>query len=69
MTDEAVDIMLEKWKEAMDGKAETGIQQNEPLTCNGCRYIDEQCAPCTSCIRAQKYADYYCHPPERQEET
>ena len=33
--------------------------KNEPLTCTGCCYLDEQCAPCASCIRAQKYADYY----------
>lgn len=41
---------------------------NEPLTCTGCQYLDEQCAPCASCIRAQKYADYYHRPPERKED-
>ena len=33
--------------------------QNEPLTCAGCFYLDEQCVPCAHCIRAAGYADYY----------
>ena len=37
---------------------------NEPLTCEGCYYIDEQCAPCAHCMRAKGYADYYRRPPE-----
>ena len=42
---------------------------NEPLTCAGCFYLDEQCVPCAHCIRAAGYADYYRRPPERQEDT
>ena len=37
---------------------------NEPLSCVGCDYLDEQCAPCAHCIRARRYADYYRRPPE-----
>ena len=46
------------------GRQPTITPQNE-LTCVGCCYIDEQCAPCASCIRAQKYADYYCCSPDK----
>ena len=38
--------------------------QNELLTCAGCYYLDEQCAPCAYCIRSAGYADYYCRQPE-----
>lgn len=38
--------------------------QNEPLTCAGCYYRDEQCAPCAYCIRSAGYADYYRCQPE-----
>lgn len=37
---------------------------NEPLTCAGCYYLDEQCAPCSYCRRSAGYADYYRRPPE-----
>lgn len=37
---------------------------NEPLTCEGCYYIDEQCAPCAHCMRAKGYTDYYLRLPE-----
>lgn len=42
---------------------------NEPLSCVGCDYLDEQCAPCAHCIRARRYADYYHRPPEGEEDT
>ena len=42
---------------------------NEPLTCAGCYYLDEQCAPCAYCIRSAGYADYYRRPPEGEEDT
>lgn len=37
---------------------------NEPLTCAGRYYLDEQCSPCSYCRRAAGYADYYRRPPE-----
>lgn len=43
--------------------------QNEPLTCAGCDYLDEECSPCAHCIRAAGYADYYRRPPEGEEDT
>lgn len=43
--------------------------QNEPLRCTGCMYLDEDFVPCVHCVRAAGYADYYCRPPERQEDT
>ena len=45
-------------------EAPTLTPQNEPLNCTGCQYLDEQCAPCASCIRARRYKDYYRRPPE-----
>ena len=42
---------------------------NEPLTCAGCYYLDEQCAPCAYCRRSTGYADYYRCPPEGEEDT
>ena len=42
-------------------------QPNDPLTCAGCYYLDEQCAPCAHCMRANGYADYYRRPPEGEE--
>lgn len=45
----------------------TLIPPNEPLTCEGCYHIDEQCAPCAYCRRAAGYADYYRFPPEGEE--
>lgn len=41
--------------------------QNEPLTCAGCYYLDEQCAPCAYCRRSAGYADYYRRPPEGED--
>lgn len=46
--------------------APTLTPQNEPLTCAGCYYLDEQCAPCAYCIRSAGYADYYRRPPEEE---
>lgn len=42
---------------------------NEPLTCAGCYYLDEQCAPCAYCIRFVGYADYYRHLSKGEEDT
>ena len=50
-------------------EAPTLTPQNEPLRCTGCMYLDEDFVPCVHCVRAAGYADYYCRPPERQEDT
>lgn len=34
-------------------------QKENDLNCAGCIYLDEECAPCASCVRSRKYADYY----------
>ena len=58
-----------------DGKAElieyapTLTPPNEPLTCEGCMYIDEYFGPCAHCMRARGYVDRYRRPPEGEEET
>ncbi len=67
---EAREKILERFLDAFaDGyRLEKEDAETEPLTCTGCCYLDEQCAPCASCIRAQKYADYYRRSPERQED-
>lgn len=51
-------------EDAEAGGKDNNVPANKPLNCTGCRYLDEQCAPCASCVRAQKYADYYrCEAP------
>ena len=50
-------------------KMPTLTPPNEPPSCVGCDYLDEQCAPCAHCIRARRYADYYRRPPEGEEDT
>ena len=53
-----------------DGKAElieyapTLTPPNEPLTCEGCMYIDEYFGPCAHCMRARGYVDRYRRLPE-----
>lgn len=37
---------------------------NEPLTCEGCMYIDEYFGPCAHCMRARGYVDRYRRLPE-----
>lgn len=66
-TDHAEGYRLGKEDTEAGGKG-NNVPTNMPPTCTGCQYIDEQCAPCASCIRAKKYADYYRRPPERQED-
>lgn len=51
-------------KEATDVGKDNNVPTKEPLTCTGCQYLDEQCAPCASCIRARRYKDYYRRQPE-----
>ena len=43
-------------------------QPNEPLTCEGCVYLEELIAPCAYCARMKREVDYY-RPPEGAEET
>ena len=43
----------------------TNDHEQEQLTCAGCVYLDEDCAPCANCIRSRKYADYYRQAPEK----
>lgn len=45
-------------------RAQQEAEKNEPLRCTGCFYLEENCAPCTHCIRAAGYADYYRRKPE-----
>lgn len=40
-------------------------QKENDLNCAGCIYLDEECAPCASCVRSVKYADYYRQAPEK----
>lgn len=63
--------ILERFLDAFaDGyRLEKEDAETEPLTCTGCCYLDEQCAPCASCIRAQKYADYYRRSPDVDEDN
>ena len=55
---ELQDILEAEEDTSVGGKG-NNAPTSGPLTCTGCQYLDEQCAPCASCIRAQKYADYY----------
>ena len=41
---------------------------NEPLTCKGCVYHEQDTGPCTYCARMQHEVDYYW-PKEGEEET
>lgn len=41
---------------------------NEPLTCKGCVYHEQDTGPCTYCARMQHEVDYYL-PKEGEEET
>ena len=36
---------------------------NEPLTCDGCVYLEQDSAPCAYCTRMKREVDYY-RPPE-----
>ena len=47
--------------------APTLTQPNEPLTCEGCVYLEELTAPCAYCARMKREVDYY-RPPEGEEE-
>lgn len=44
--------------------APTLTPPNEPLTCEGCMYIDEYFGPCAHCMRARGYVDRYRRLPE-----
>ena len=63
----AVDMLREVEREVKE--APTLTPPNEPLSCVGCDYLDEQCAPCAHCVRARGYEDYYRRPPERREDA
>ena len=60
-----------KLKEALDMAIAALSQPNEPLTCEGCKFEYEATdeAMCEQCIRAPAYRDYYCRPPEGEEDT
>ena len=45
-------------------EAPTLTPPNEPLTCEGCMYIDEYFGPCAHCMRARGYVDRYRRLPE-----
>lgn len=38
----------------------TLTQPNEPLTCCGCMYLEQDTAPCAYCARMKREVDYYC---------
>lgn len=40
---------------------------NEPLTCEGCVYLEEDTTPCAYCIRMKREVDYYCSPEGEEE--
>ena len=46
------------------GTPPTLTPPNEPLTCEGCMYIDEYFGPCAHCMRARGYVDRYRRLPE-----
>ena len=50
--------------EEMAGRLPTLTPPNEPLTCEGCMYIDEYFGPCAHCMRARGYVDRYRRLPE-----
>ena len=55
---------LSELQDILEAEQNTLTPPNEPLTCEGCYHIDEQCAPCAYCRRAAGYADYYRFPPK-----
>ena len=57
-------IMYKDWVQSAIATAPTLTPQNEPLTCEGCMYIDEYFGPCAHCMRARGYVDRYRRPPE-----
>ena len=67
--DNDVQWCLSELQDILEAGTTTLTPQNEPLTCAGCYYLDEQCAPCAYCIRSAGYADYYRRPPEGEEDT
>ena len=62
-------VMYKDWVQSAIANAPTLTPPNEPLSCVGCDYLDEQCAPCAHCVRARGYEDYYRRPPERREDA
>lgn len=56
------------WEEAQPNAAvpykPTLTPTNEPLTCEGCMYIDEYFGPCAHCMRAKGYVDRYRRLPK-----
>lgn len=42
---------------------------NEPLTCAGCVYENNEHEECNYCRRAAYLSDYYYRPPEGEENT
>lgn len=50
-----------------ENQTPTLTQPNEPLTCEGCVYLEELTAPCAYCARMKREVDYY-RPPEGEEE-
>lgn len=62
-------VMYKDWVQSAIANSPTLTPPNEPLTCEGCMYIDEYFGPCAHCMRARGYVDRYRRPPEGEEET
>lgn len=57
-------LLLESVVEQIVDTQPTLTPPNEPLTCEGCMYIDEYFGPCAHCMRARGYVDRYRRLPE-----
>ena len=57
-------LLLESVVEQIVDTQPTLTPPNEPLTCEGCMYIDEYFGPCAHCMRARGYVDRYRRLPK-----
>lgn len=57
-------VMYKDWVQSAIANSPTLTPQNEPLTYEGCMYIDEYFGPCAHCMRARGYVDRYRRLPE-----
>ena len=57
-------VMYKDWVQSAIANSPTLPPPNEPLTCEGCMYIDEYFGPCAHCMRARGYVDRYRRLPK-----
>lgn len=57
-------VMYKDWVQSAIANSPTLTPPNEPLTCEGCMYIDEYFGPCAHCMRARGYVDRYRRLPK-----